>query len=228
MPRKFVITDIHGCAATFRKMVVEELRLKKEDELYLLGDYIDRGIDSKGVFDFIFDLIERGYNIHCLRGNHEEFLIEARDNLRVFQGWTTKNGGDKTLKSFGADTVKNIPEKYFNFIQNLPYYFEVDNFLMVHAGFNFMSHDPFEDKEAMVMIRNFTIDYDFLAGRKIIHGHTPTRLAQIVANVKNPDAVEINLDAGCVYNDVPDLNHLVALELNEWKLYVVDCVDAGW
>lgn len=225
MPRKFVITDIHGCAATFRKMVVEEIKLEKEDELYLLGDYIDRGIDSKGVLDFIFSLIEQGYNIYCLRGNHEEFLLEARDNLRVFRGWIMYNGGDTTLKSFGVETVKDIPEKYYDFIRRLPYYFEVDNYLMVHAGFNFMSSDPFEDKEAMVMIRNFAIDYDFLAGRRIIHGHTPTRLAQVLSNVKNPEAVEVNLDAGCVYNNVPDLNHLVALELNEWKLFSIHCID---
>lgn len=225
MPRKFVITDIHGCAATFQKLVVETLQLKLDDELYLLGDYIDRGVNSKGVIDFIFDLIESGHQVKCLRGNHEEFLLLARDNLMEFQFWVVNNGGDTTLKSFGVETVKDIPKRYYDFFNELPYYFEVDNFLLVHAGFNFNSHTPFEDKDAMLMIRNFKIDYDMLAGRKIIHGHTPTRLAQIRANIENQKAVEFNLDAGCVYRNVPDLNHLVALELTEWKLTAIPCID---
>lgn len=225
MPRKFVVTDIHGCAGTFRKLVLEVLQLQKADQLYLLGDYIDRGIDSKAVFDFIFDLNDKGFNVHCLRGNHEEFLLEAKHNIKAFQHWVTNNGGDTTLRSFGADTVNQIPDKYYDFINELPYYLEVDRFLLVHAGFNFLSHHPFDDKEAMVSIRDFAIDYDFLDGRKIIHGHTPTRLAQIVSNVENQDAAEFNLDAGCVYQNVPDLHNMVALELNQWKLYSTSCID---
>ena len=225
MPRKFIITDIHGCAATFEKLVVEVLQIKTDDELYLLGDYIDRGVNSKGVIDLIFDLRDTGHQVHCLRGNHEEFLLLAKDNLREFQHWMVHNGGETTLKSFGVETVKQIPEKYLRFFNDLPYFFEVDNFLLVHAGFNFSSHSPFEDTEAMIMIRNFKIDHEVLAGRKIIHGHTPTRLAQIRANIENPEAVEFNLDAGCVYTHVPDLGHLVALELNEWKLTTIRCID---
>lgn len=225
MFRKFVVTDIHGCAATFRKMVLEVLQLHREDELYLLGDYIDRGIDSKGVFDFIFDLSDKGFKVHCLRGNHEEFFLEAKHNIEVFQNWVMNNGGDTTLRSFGVETVKEIPGRYYDFLKELPYYFEVDHYLLVHAGFNFLSHHPFEDKNAMVSIRDFPIDYDVLDGRKIIHGHTPTRLTQIVSNIKNQDAVEFNLDAGCVYQNVPDLSNLVALELNDWKLYSTPCID---
>ena len=58
--RSFVIGDIHGCAATLRRLVDEILRPAPEDRIYLLGDLIDRGPDSKGVLDFIFELRERG------------------------------------------------------------------------------------------------------------------------------------------------------------------------
>lgn len=225
MSRKFVITDIHGCAATFRKLVKEKIRLSRGDELYLLGDYIDRGSDSKGVLDFIFELEEQGYAIHCLRGNHEEFLLYSLKDPGEFEHWKTRNGGNTTLKSFGVEQPRDIPDKYLRFINQLPYFFEVDNFLLVHAGFNFDSVNPFEDKQAMLMIRNFRIDLDFLKGRKIIHGHTPTQLSQIIANIENPDAIAVNLDAGCVYDGIPGLNCLVALELQDWKLYVEECVD---
>ena len=225
MSKRFVITDIHGCAATFRKMVEEELRPSREDELFLLGDYIDRGPDSKGVLDFIFELRDEGYKVNCLRGNHEQFMLDAREDLDAFQHWVVYNGGETTLKSFGANTVKDIPERYLELVENLPYFFELQDFLMVHAGFNFKAEDPFEDKEAMLMIRNFWIDHEWLGKRRIIHGHTPSRISEIRANIDNHEAVEINLDAGCVYNTVPDMNKLVALEFNDWQLFVLDCVD---
>jgi len=50
--KKFAISDIHGCAKTF-KALLKKINFSKEDELYLLGDYIDRGPDSKGVIDYI-------------------------------------------------------------------------------------------------------------------------------------------------------------------------------
>jgi len=225
MSRKFVITDIHGCASTFKKLVKEKIKLSKNDELFLLGDYIDRGPDSKGVLDFIIELQRDNYRVKCLRGNHEEFLLYALRDEREFYHWKTRNGGATTLRSFGVSTVQDIPVQYINFIQQLPYYFETEEYLMVHAGFNFEVDDPFEDKQAMLMIRNFKIDTDFLNGRKILHGHTPTQLSQIITNVENRDALEINLDAGCVYDSVPDMNYLVALELNKWKLYVENCID---
>ena len=224
MAKKYVITDIHGCSQTFRKLVYE-IGPEKDDDIYLLGDYIDRGPDSRDVFDFIFELKAQNFRVHCLRGNHEQFLLDALDDMEEFQNWVTRNGGDTTLKSFGANNVREIPRKYLDFVSGLPYYFDIGRFLLVHAGFNFYSSDPFSDKEAMIMIRNFVIDYDILGDRKIIHGHTPTRLSQIVKNLEDSDADVFNLDAGCVYKQASDMNHLVALELEEWKLFVVDCVD---
>jgi len=81
--KKYVISDIHGCAKTF-KALVDRISFSREDELYLLGDYIDRGPDSKGVIDHIWDLLETGYTVHCLTGNHEQMFlhaIDARDEL---------------------------------------------------------------------------------------------------------------------------------------------------
>jgi len=56
LARHFAISDIHGCVKTFKKLVIDIINLSKEDKLYLLGDYINKGPDSKGVIDFIFTL----------------------------------------------------------------------------------------------------------------------------------------------------------------------------
>ena len=73
--RRFAISDIHGCLKTF-KQLLETIGLEKSDELFLLGDYVDRGPDSMGVVRYIQHLIVEGYFVTCLKGNHERHLLE--------------------------------------------------------------------------------------------------------------------------------------------------------
>lgn len=74
--KKYAITDIHGCNKTFQALL-DKIAFTTADALYLLGDYIDRGPDSKGVFDTIFNLQETGHSVHCLRGNHEAMFLDS-------------------------------------------------------------------------------------------------------------------------------------------------------
>jgi serine/threonine protein phosphatase 1 len=75
MVRKFFIGDIHGCSRTFRKLITDEINIRKNDEIYCVGDYTDRGGDSKGVASLILKIREQNYKINPLRGNHEQMLI---------------------------------------------------------------------------------------------------------------------------------------------------------
>ena len=93
MKRTFAIGDIHGCVATFKYMLFEELKIQKEDIIYCLGDYIDRGSDSKGVIDLILSLREEDFNINTLRGNHEEMMMQSVNGLDNFSLWF-ENGGN--------------------------------------------------------------------------------------------------------------------------------------
>jgi len=77
MGRIFAISDIHGCYKPFYELVVNTLKLRKSDRLILLGDYIDRGDQSKEVIDFIIDLSKEGFDITPLAGNHEVMLCDA-------------------------------------------------------------------------------------------------------------------------------------------------------
>lgn len=226
MSQRYVIGDIHGCSATFRKLLWEQINPQQEDEIYLLGDYIDRGPDSKGVLDIIFEAQEEGFTMKCLRGNHEQFLLDALENNDFEMHWLDNNGGAEALASFGVDSVHDIPLSYIQFINNLPYFFELPDFFLVHAGFNFKAERPFEDKEAMLMIRNFPVDHQLTKGKRIIHGHTPTPLHKIKTTLEDEATVKINLDAGCVYKSASDMGHLIALELNTWKLFAERCIDA--
>ncbi len=84
MRRKIVIGDIHGCNLTFNSLLFEHLNIYPEDEIFLFGDYIDRGPDSKGVINTILSLKENGYQISTLRGNHEQMMMESTNNVTSF------------------------------------------------------------------------------------------------------------------------------------------------
>ncbi len=220
--RKFAITDIHGCIQSFKTLVQEGIQLTTEDELYLLGDYIDRGPDSKGVIDFIFQLQEEGHFVRCLRGNHEQLLLDsmkAGTPKQEIHLWLTQ-GGKETLDSFNAELADQIDPKYLDFFNGLEYYFEVDQFLLVHAGFNFRSNQPFQDKHAMLWIRRFPIDEQLLGDRIIVHGHTPTQWPMIEATVKSPYSKVIDIDNGCVYHyKGQGLGGLLAYDLTNREVY---------
>lgn len=221
---RFAVTDIHGCAKTLKKLVQETLGLTKADTLYLLGDYIDRGPDSKGVLDFILQLQEDGYDVQCLTGNHEIMLLNAADGGSALDGWL-RNGGEVTLASFEVSNIGFIPQIYWEFFHRLKLFISLDDYLLVHAGFNFKKDDIFEDKYAMLWIRNWYNEYDAtrINNRKIVHGHTPThyKLIQLSLQHKQP----INIDAGCVYKGMRGLGYLCAYNLDEQSLIFESNID---
>lgn len=206
---RYVVSDIHGCVNTL-KSLLKTIAFSKADELYILGDYVDRGPDSKGVIDFIMNLEEAGYQVFSLIGNHEHMLYEEIKN----EVWPP--GVPETLKSFGVKHNNEIPTKYVNWINNLKYRFEIDHFILVHAGFSFNSKNPFDDKHDSLWVRDWykKLDKEWLGNRIIIHGHTPIFTQQINQMVKDLDKNQVlNIDNGCVYNE-DGLRHLCCFNLD--------------
>ena len=219
--RSFVIGDIHGCYFTLRAMLFEELDISINDQVYFLGDYIDRGPYSKEVLDLIIRLIDNGYNINCLRGNHEQMALEAPLSKSDNENWLTM-GGDATLKSFKIKKIEEIDKKYLHFFKSLDYYFELDNFILVHANLNFFAENPFNDLYSMLWSRNDDVYPDKIGGRKIIGGHTPTALNKINESIISN---KIKLDGGCVYKGKKNYGNLCALNLNTLELHVNKNID---
>ncbi len=216
MNRIFAIGDIHGCSNTF-KALVQLLNLQPADHLYCVGDYIDRGPDSKGVIDYILQLRTGGYNVYPLRGNHEQMMMDSIISPQKFEHWVN-NGGEATLKSFGCVNYTQMEPVYQNFFSSTKHYYEHDNFIFAHAGLNFARENIFEDVYSMLWIRNFVIDAQKLGQRLLIHGHTPVNHSIIRAQPIAPGHA-LNIDAGCVYAHNPGQGRLVALNLTE-QLFV--------
>ncbi len=218
--RRFVISDIHGCSKTFKALVENKIQLTKDDYLFLLGDYIDKGVDSAGVLDYILYLKENGYPVFPLMGNHEYKLLEhsQKNNecafLRSLRMKINKGIVDEQMK---------IEPRYLKFLESLPYHYELEDYHLVHAGFDFQKENPFEAHVTMLYIRRFEIKEELLKGKKIVHGHQPTNLTTIQESIANNSPV-IPLDNGCVYTkrhktlDYKQHGNLCSLNLDSLEL----------
>ncbi len=223
LDRQIAISDIHGCAKTFHELLFDVVDLQLTDTLYLLGDYINKGPDSKGVIDQIFSLENRGYEVYCLRGNHEQYLLDALTNPEKEFDFLSR-GGVETLQSFHVGYTGDLPKNYIEFFENLGYYIELENYMLVHAGFDFENEDLFVDEDAMLNIRAMRVDRDLIGGRNIIHGHVPLPVTEIEKSLDFKNH-HISIDAGCVYQHIHALNHLVALDIQTRNLYIQKNID---
>lgn len=237
MREHWVIPDIHGCAKTLRALIEDMIKPSKHDWLYFLGDYIDRGPSSKEVIDYLMYLQKEDYNLRLLLGNHEDYLlksVEDEKNLKSILGFKQKNrrkkewlfhGGKQTLESFNLTDLTKFPEEYLEWMKNLEYYIELDNFILVHAGLNFRIDDPFIDKESMLWVREFDIDSKKINNKRVIHGHVPVSLEFIDLSVQNKSYKFIDLDNGCYMTKREGFGNLTALELNSMEYKVQYNID---
>jgi serine/threonine protein phosphatase 1 len=220
---RYAIGDVHGCVNSLIKLIEVQLKLTKDDTLYFLGDLVNKGPDSRGVIDYIFRLIKEKYNVICLRGNHDQMFFDAYYG-KFAPYWSSEHAEIKTLKSFGVDSVEKIPIRYFDFIREMPFFLELDNCFLVHAGFNFSLGNPLIDFKAMLHARRMEIKPEQLRGKKIIHGHVPREWNLIEKSVKNKE-IEINIDGGCVYYLNEGLGNLVAIDLDTFQLFRQENLD---
>jgi serine/threonine protein phosphatase 1 len=188
-----------------------------------LGDLVNKGPDSKGVMDFVFELQQDNFDVVSLKGNHDQMLLSA-SNGNIANYWKTEHGEPKTLKSFGVAHVNEIPEFYFEFIRNMPLFLELDNCFLVHAGFDFSSPDFLSDFKAMLHTRKIQLKPELLKGKRLIHGHVPVEVDKIETSVKNKET-EINLDGGCVYYLNQGLGYLVGMDIDNFQIFKQENID---
>jgi serine/threonine protein phosphatase 1 len=228
MNRIFTIGDTHGCLKTLNAML-EKIDFTTDDQLIALGDYVDRGPDSKGVIDRLRKLKQAGYAVEMLRGNHEEMLINNCFYEKQRDQWDL--GDEHTLDSFGIKSLKTMPDEYPDFLMTLPYYRLQDSFILVHAGLNFQYGTPFEEKLDMMWIRHWydDIDRDWLGDRIIVHGHTPQTTMDTRLQLANWAVLPVlNIDCGAFMRSKirKGFGHLCAFELTEKRLYFQENVDS--
>ncbi len=193
--RVFAVGDIHG------RLDLLDLLLKQiarhaaaqsasENVLIFLGDYIDRGPESRGVIERLIALPEAfpGWGIHFLRGNHDQAALEFVENPALYGVWRSY-GAAETLMSYGVapprfekqrdferareEFTRAVPLSHLRFFSRLKYFHVEDDYLFVHAGIRPGIALKDQLPEDLLWIRE-----DFLLHRKrfekmVIHGHTP-------------------------------------------------------
>jgi serine/threonine protein phosphatase 1 len=216
MPRTIAIGDVHGCSETLKKLLLETIDLQDDDTLVFLGDYIDRGPDSRGVVNLILAMQQSDYNIITLRGNHEQMLLDSEMGFTPFSGFVN-NGGDATLTNYDVDFLHEMPQAHQDFFKNTQLYYETEHCIFVHAGLNFANSNLFADIDAMLWIRDVEPYQPRLQNKILVHGHTPIPLSEMLQQKGNC----YNIDAGCVFYNIADKGYLVALHVEEMKYYYV-------
>ena len=235
MSKSWIIPDIHGCAKTLKVLLENMLNVTKHDQLYFLGDYIDRGPDSKGVIDYLMHLQKEEYEVHFIKGNHEDMCVKAyiADQKRLFLGGKHQEqkeweavGAKETLKSFGVKHPREIPKEYIDWMNACVPYIELDKYILVHAGMNFDIKDPFEDTKSMMWTRHFKVDYRRTHGKKIIHGHIPidyTFMSTVIEENDNYDFIA--LDNGVYETQQPGMGNLMAFNPDTMEIIAQSNMD---
>jgi diadenosine tetraphosphatase ApaH/serine/threonine PP2A family protein phosphatase len=209
------IGDIHGCAKSLDGLL-RELKLKEDDHLIFVGDYIDRGPDSKGVIDRLLKLKDE-YTCTFLRGNHEDLLLGYLDEgeYDIF----AMNGGIATLSSYMTpDGEMEIPDTHLQFVRNTELFLETDDYLFVHAGLrpDLTVAQNIEEGNAEVFLwERSHLKAGYLPWEKtVVCGHTPQTHPLNRAEL-------INIDTGCVYYAYPSMGYLTAVRLPEREFVAV-------
>ena len=214
----FAIGDIHGCLSQLttlhKKILTHDKFDVKNDLLIYLGDYIDRGNNTKEVINQILKLKNNKIKTINLMGNHDEFMIDFLFNKKNdIKNWLNF-GVDETFRSYNIEIVefikdgfeddvidrlrnellKKMDATHINFFKNLEVTHSTEKYLFVHAGIDPQKKLSEQTKKDYLWSRsNVFFNKDFKAKKIIVHGHTPEK-----------DVIDypyrINIDTGCYFS----------------------------
>ncbi len=166
--RTLAIGDIHGCL-TALETLLSFVEVSDDDLLITLGDYTDRGPDSRGVIDLLISMWWKEQLI-AIRGNHDLMFCEAREKISALDNWRAL-GGEATLLSYGG-CFENVPDAHWEWIENsLVNYHETKTHIFVHAGL--WPDVPLDEQpEFVLFFERFHHPPPHESGKIMICGHT--------------------------------------------------------
>lgn len=174
--RLLAIGDIHGC---FRALTTleEYVPLTAADRIVTIGDYVDRGPNSRAVLEWLIARQLRG-NLVALRGNHELMMCAARQTQRHYDEWLAC-GGDAALASYsrfgGNGRLVDVPQPHWHFMEHrCRPYFESEKHFFVHAN-AYANMSVSEQPDYMLYWEQFNDPPPHESGKIMICGHTPQR-----------------------------------------------------
>lgn len=183
----YVIPEIHGALESlkviFSRILPLRFSLNQEDQIILLGDYIDKGFDSAKVIELLLNLKqEYGEQFICIKGNHEDALLKALKSEQDYRTWLLQ-GGVATIKSYldnmNLDSNPEnlpfsrlsdiIPTTHIEFLNSLPSHIIIEDYILFHGGFD------------LIKSINDTSDYIWISDI-----HTSQYIKKLVRNKQSP------------------------------------------
>ncbi|MEH1874913.1 metallophosphoesterase family protein [Nostoc sp.] len=169
-PRRIVIGDVHGHYEGLMTLL-EAIAPTSDDQIYFLGDLIDRGPHSSQVVNFV-----KRHNYPCLLGNHEQMLLNILTNHRTssptMQAWLY-SGGQATVASYNE---ASIPDDHLDWFKSLPTYLDLGDIWLAHAGVDPSRSVTEQTADQLCWIREefHSIEKPYFPDKLIIIGHTIT------------------------------------------------------
>ncbi|HXT35669.1 MAG TPA: metallophosphoesterase family protein [Chloroflexota bacterium] len=210
-PRLLVFGDIHGAISPLRRLLAR-VRPQSDDTLLFLGDYIDRGENSRAVLDHLMRL-EQEHACIFLKGNHEDMFLRAYESMSVLDGseamiteemllWIS-NGGITTLRDFEGGWPS---EPYIHWLSRLRLFYETDTHYFVHAGLRPGAPPEATTDADRMWIREPFLGSDYDWGKTVVFGHT----VQIGRPLVHPN--KIGIDTGAFATKIGRLTCLILPE----------------
>lgn len=170
--RTLAIGDIHGCSVAL-DCLLDALSPGRDDLIVTLGDYVNRGPDSRGVIDRLIKLHSR-CSVVSIQGNHEQMMLEARAGRAEYDFFLSV-GGDRTLASYN-DGVKgamsHVPQEHWDFLENVCCdYHESDTHFFVHANADY-DHALADQSINVLRWERFNDPPPHISGKIMVCGHS--------------------------------------------------------
>jgi len=203
--RLYAVGDIHGRTDLLDRMIglIDKDRQghKAETIIVFLGDYIDRGPNSKGVVSRLLEGLPADVKPVFLKGNHEDFLLTFLDQPGIGLNWL-HNGGDRALLSYGMSIEQigrafwdedglaeagalfrsMLPSSHEEFYRLLRLSFRAGDYFFVHAGVRPGVALEAQQEEDLLWIRKDFLTHRGDFGAVVVHGHTPARAPENLEN----------------------------------------------
>ena len=217
--RLYAIGDVHGCIDKLQSVyhwIDTDLTARPPIDWRLihLGDYVDRGPDSKAVIEAVMRRVS-DHRAYALFGNHERQFLDylGSADSETFSNWITY-GGMATFQSYGVelkgepvygafddlkertalreDLLAKVPKAHVNFMTTLPYVLRFGDFVFAHAGIRPGVSLDDQEPQDLIWIREPFLSSAEDHGAVVVHGHTPRRVVEIRPN-------RIGIDTGAVF-----------------------------
>ena len=209
--RTIAIGDIHGCLPALRA-VLEAIDPQPDDTIITLGDYVDRGPDSRGVLDELICVQSRCRLIPIL-GNHDELMLEVCKGRTSLLGEWLLYGGDAAAFSYDGRVPHGVPPEHVEFLRNCRPFHETPTHLFLHA--NYMAERPMEDQPGTVLRWEALRDRrpgPHFSGKVAIVGHTSQKDGEIL------DLGYLKCIDTCCYGD----GWLTAMDVESGQVWQAD------